>query len=43
MAALVYWFPLLSGVWAPGETPKRCLLCLWKRVRLRAAGTLSGS
>jgi hypothetical protein len=43
MAALVYLFPLLSGVRALGETPKRCPLCLWKRVRMRAAGTLSGS
>jgi hypothetical protein len=43
MAALVYLFPLLSGVWALGETPKRYPLCLWKRVRMRAAGTLSGS
>ena len=25
MAALVYLFPFLSGVWAPGETPRRCL------------------
>jgi hypothetical protein len=43
MAALVYLCPFLWGVWAPGETPKRCPLCLWKRVRTRAVGTLLGS
>jgi len=39
MAALVLFVPSPVGGLAPGETPKRCPLCLWTRVRMRAAGT----